>query len=529
MRTPRTPTLVATALALTGAALLTDRDGAAQQRAAAQPAATPSAATSPAAPAATAAAPTAGVYRCPIPLPPEPPARPAPPVTPSSAPVQAPNLAVERYTLPNGLEVILHEDHRTPTVAVNLWYHVGGKDEPAGRNGFAHLFEHLMFQGSRHVEEDTFFLHLERAGASGINGTTSDDRTNYFETVPAGRLNLALWLESDRMAFLLDHVDQATFESQRNVVLNERRQNYENAPYGNVMRFIREAVYPPSHPYFRLPIGTPEDLEAASLEDVRQFFRTWYVPNNATLVIAGDFEPAAARQLVEQYFGPITRGADVPRRPPPLPVQLPREIRLDVEAGVQLPRVYVNWSTPAFFAPGDAELDLVANALTSGESARLHRRMVRDLQIAQDVAAYQASSQLGSIFTIQATARPGHSAEELLRVIDEELARLREAPLDTAEVTRARTMTVTNIVFSTERVASRADRFNTYNHYVGNPDYLTLDMARYQTPGAAELQTAVRNHLPADRRVVVLVHPTPGAPISGRLRATGGASTGVRQ
>ncbi len=217
-------------------------------------------------------------------------------------------LKIEKATLDNGLEVIFHEDHRTPVVAVDVWYHVGSKDEPAGKNGFAHLFEHLMFQGSKNVPEDMFFKFLERAGASDTNGTTNQDRTNYFETVPANELGLALWLESDRMGTLLDHVDQKTFESQREVVKNELRQNYENAPYGMVRMFVAAAVYPKEHPYHLLTIGTPHDLDAATLDDVRAFFKTYYVPNNATLVIAGDFQPAATKELVAKYFGPIAKG-----------------------------------------------------------------------------------------------------------------------------------------------------------------------------------------------------------------------------
>jgi zinc protease len=227
----------------------------------------------------------------------------------SSATV-APALPFERFVLPNGLEVILHEDHRTPIVAVNVWYHVGSKDEPAGKNGFAHLFEHVMFQGSKHVAEDTFFKYLERAGASDRNGTTNTDRTNYFETVPSNELALALWLESDRMGWLLDHANQETFKSQRDVVKNERRQNYENAPYGLVIQFIREALYPKDHPYHLLTIGTPQDLDAATFEDVTAFFRTWYLPNNATLVVAGDIDPKAAKELITQYFGSVPRGRD---------------------------------------------------------------------------------------------------------------------------------------------------------------------------------------------------------------------------
>jgi predicted Zn-dependent peptidase len=375
-----------------------------------------------------------------------------------------------------------------------------------------------MFQGSRHVAEDTFFLNLERVGGTGINGTTGDDRTNYFETVPAGRLGLALWLESDRMAFLLDHVDQATFESQRSVVLNERRQSYENAPYGNVSRFLHEALYPAAHPYHRLAIGTPEDLHAASLEDVRNFFRTWYVPNNATLVLAGDFQPAHARELVEQYFGPIPRGADVPRQPAPAAVQLAGQTTLHVDAGVQLPRVYIAWPTPAFYAAGDGELDLVANVLSTGRSSRLYRRMVYDQQIAQDVNAGQASSQLGSMFMVTATARPGHTPEELLGVIDEELTRLRGAAPDAGELLRARTDIETSMVFDIERVAERADRFNRYNQLAGDPDYFARDLARYQRATAESVQAAARAYLPAERRVVIMVHPAANAPVSGQLR-----------
>src|SRR3984957_18679684 len=234
------------------------------------------------------------------------------------------SLPFEKYALDNGLEVILHQDHHTPIVAVNIWYHVGSKDEPAGKNGFAHLFEHVMFQGSRNVGEDQFFKYLERAGASDRNGSTNGDRTNYFETVPTGGLALALWLESDRMGFLLDHVNQETFASQREVVKNERRQNYENAPYGLVWQFIRAALFPAPHPYHLLTIGTPEDLDAASLEDVRAFFKTFYVPHHATLVVAGDIDPAATKALVAKCFATIPRGAggDPPVKTTLIPVTL---------------------------------------------------------------------------------------------------------------------------------------------------------------------------------------------------------------
>ncbi len=425
-------------------------------------------------------------------------------------------LPVRETVLPNGLRVVLHEDHSTPIVAVDLWYHVGSKDEAPGRQGFAHLFEHVMFQGSKHVPEDTYFRDLERAGASNINGSTTADRTNYFETVPSNRLELALWLESDRMGFLLEHADAQTFAGQREVVKNERRQNYENAPYGLVPQFIAEALYPPSHPYHHLTIGSPADLDAASLEDVRQFFRTWYVPNDATLVLAGDIDPDAALKLVTQYFGPIPRRV-LPERPPPPRVELTAESRLAVEAGVELGRVVVVWPTPAFFAPGDSDLDLVARTLSSGGTSRLYKRLVYDAQIAQGVSARQVSQQLGSRFEIAATAKPGHTPEELLAAIDDELAKLRDAGVTDVELSRARTGFLAPEAFDLEQVGRRADRINSYAHYTGQADYLPKDIARYEAATTSSLRDAARTWLPADRRLVVIVRPTKGAPLAGRI------------
>jgi predicted Zn-dependent peptidase len=437
----------------------------------------------------------------------------------AAPPARAQTLPVEKTKLANGLELILHEDHRTPIVTVNVWYHVGSKDEPGGKNGFAHLFEHVMFQGSKHVPEDAFFRFLERAGASDRNGTTNTDRTNYFETIPANRLELALWLESDRMGFLLDHVDQLTFSGQRDVVKNERRQNYENAPYGLVGEFIRAAVFPEGHPYHLLTIGTPKDLDAATLEDVKAFFRTYYVPNNATLVVAGDIDKKKTEELVEKYFGPIPAAPS----PPQLrvePFSLRGEARLEVAAGVELPRVYVSWPTPAFFAPGDAELDLLARVLSSGKSSRLYKRLVYDMQIAQDVSAAQASMQFGSIFEITATARAGHTPDELLHVIDEELAKLRpggtSGPTD-AELARAKTITTSQTVFELERDASRANLINLFNHYTGDPGFLPKELARYETATGAGVREVADKWLPVGKRVVTLVNPDKSAPMAGRL------------
>jgi predicted Zn-dependent peptidase len=434
-------------------------------------------------------------------------------------------IPVEKYTLENGLEVVLHEDHRTPVVAVNVWYHVGSKDEPRGKNGFAHLFEHVMFQGSKHVGEDMFFKYLERAGASERNGTTNSDRTNYFETVPANELALVLWLESDRMGWLLDHANDATFTSQRNVVKNERRQNYENAPYGLVPQFLRAALFPESHPYHLLTIGTPEDLDAAQMDDVKAFFRTFYVPNNATLVVAGDIERDKAKELIQKYFGPIAKGAPPPVATKPDPGDLATEKRLDIEADVELPRVTISWVTPPSFAPGDAELDLVANVLASGKTSRLYKKLVYDLQIAQDVFAFQQSSQLASTFQITATLKKGKSPEQALKLIDAELERLRKAPPTQDEHDRAQAKVLSELVFSMEQVTARANAINNYNQLTGDPGYFPRDVARYEKATAADLQKATADLLPQGRRVIALVTPKPGAPKAGRLVKQSGAAT----
>ncbi len=436
----------------------------------------------------------------------------------------APGLTAEKYKLDNGLEVVLHEDRRTPTVTVNVWYHVGSKDEPAGKNGFAHLFEHVMFQGSRHVPEDTFFKFLEQAGGTGINGTTNTDRTNYFETVPSNRLELPLWLESDRMAFLLDHADLATFQSQRDVVKNERRQNYENAPYGLVLDFVRRELFPAGHPYHLLTIGTPEDLDRADIEDVRAFFRTYYVPNNATLVVAGDFDKDKAKALIAKYFAPITPGK-APPRAAAAPVVRTSEAVLDVAADVELGRVSASWVTPPFFQPGDAELDVLARVLAHGKTSRLYKRLVYDAQIAQSVSAGQDSMQLASVFQITATAKPGKGPDELLAAIDEEVKRLIDKGVEPAELARAKAQIRAESVFELERASSRANQLNMYNHYTGNPGYWAEDVARIERVTAEGVVAAAKRYLAREARVVSRTTPHKGAPVAGKLVKTsrGGA------
>lgn len=429
------------------------------------------------------------------------------------------NFVTEKYTLPNGLEVILHEAHHTPVVAVNLWYHVGSRDEAPGKSGFAHLFEHMMFQGSRNVAPGLFLQYLDSVGATDRNATTNTDRTSYFETVPRGRLDLALWLESDRMAFLLDRVDQKVFDNEREVVKNERRERYENAPYGLVPQFIRAAVFPQGHPYRNLSIGSTADLNAATLDDVRSFFKTYYVPNNATLVIAGDFEPAWAKELVERYFGPIPRGAALSRVVHQRPVQLEREVRLEVEANVELPRLYLSWPSPALFAKDDAELSALSRVLAHGKSSRLYERLVHDTGLAQQVGVRQASAELGGIFEIVVSLKPGGSPDKVLRVIDEELARLRSEEPSNDELVRAKARLVTSTVFANERVSHRANSFNAYNQLAGDPAYVSRDLARYQAISGASIRAAVQAHLGAGR-VITVVTPSGSAPSAGALRTS---------
>jgi zinc protease len=423
---------------------------------------------------------------------------------------QAPSLSVPhtQFQLPNGLNVILHRDTSVPVVAVNLWYHVGSGHERPGRTGFAHLFEHVMFEGSTHVPEGAFDEWLEAAGANN-NGSTNVDRTNYYIDLPSNALDLALFLESDRMGYLLDDKAPGKIEGQRDVVKNEKRSSYDNQPYGQAFLELPTLLYPPGHPYSWSTIGSMEDLTAASFEDVARFFRTYYVPNNASLVIAGDIDIEATRKLVEKWFADVPRGKPVPALSPPVAV-LDGVKRKTITDRVQLPRLYLGWLTPALFKPGDATLDIVANLLSGGKNSRLYRRLVYDLQIAQDVSAFQQSSALSSSFLIIATARPGQTLDKLQAVIDEELDKLRAAAPEGREMTRALNQIEANFFRSMERVGGfggKADQLNSYYKATGTPDYFAKDLERYRAVTAADVKAAVAQYLPKDRRIELSVVP----------------------
>ncbi len=383
-----------------------------------------------------------------------------------------------KRTLANGLDVLVHEDRRVPIVAVNLWYHVGSKNERSGRTGFAHLFEHLMFEGSQHYDGG-YFAPLQQAGAL-LNGSTNTDRTNYWEVVPTSALELALWMESDRMGFLLPALTRERFETQRGVVLNERRQTYENRPYGMALMALTAALFPPEHPYHWLTIGAAEDLHAMEFEDVRAFFRTYYHPANASLALAGDIDTERAFALAEEYFGDIPAGD------------------------------YIAWHSPAMFADGDAEADLLADLLANGKTSRLYRTLVYDKRIALDVSAYQHSREISSFFLLASTAAPGQSLSEITAIIDQRIQTLAEEGPTDAEMERGLAQAEAHFMYRLQTVGGfggKSDQLNAYNVFRGNPDFFAGDLERYRRATPLTVRNAARKYLAFDRRVLLSIVP----------------------
>jgi len=427
----------------------------------------------------------------------------------ASAADELPRLEFEKYTLPNGLDVILHEDHTIPMVAVNVWYHVGSKNEKPGRTGFAHLFEHMMFQGSANHDTD-YFLPLQKVGGQ-VNGSTNKDRTNYWENVPADQVELALWLEADRMGGLVAAMTQEKLDNQRDVVKNEKRQG-ENQPYAKADELMLPLLYPAGHPYAHTVIGSMDDLSAASVEDVSEFFNLYYAPNNASLCVAGDFDPAAVKAMIEKYFATIAPGRPVDRIERWLPV-LDGERRAVAEDAVELPRLTMAWHSPAWYQPGDAELDLLGDILASGKTSRLYKALVYDRQIAQDVRASQESREMGGTFTIEVTAAPGHDLPEVEAAVDAELARLLDKGVEIGEVDLAKTRYEASFVRGLQRVGGfggKADRLNRYNVFTGDPGYLERDLERYRKATPREISAYARRFLDPGRRAVLHIVPQGG-------------------
>ena len=420
-------------------------------------------------------------------------------------PAEIPHVKV---TLDNGLDVIVHEDHHCPIVAVNVWYHVGSKNERPGRTGFAHLFEHLMFEGSAH-HDSGYFRPLQAAGGA-LNGSTSADRTNYWEVVPRGALERALWMESDRMGYLLPALTREKLDTQRDVVLNERRQSYENRPYGRASMALMAARHPPEHPYHWPVIGWPEDVRAATLDDVREFFAAYYHPANASLAIAGDVDADHAIRAARAHF------EEIPAGPSPRTVTAPsaasgeRPSAVLLEDRVELPRLYLGWLTPRLFGPRDAELDLAATVLAGGKSSRLYGALLHDRRLATDVTAHQYSAELCGHFSVVATAAPGRRLAEVEDVVSAEIARLASAGPTAAELDRARSLLEADAARQRQSVGGfggRSDQLNLYNVYVGTPAYAAADFDRYRQATTAGVAAAVRAELGTGSRLALSVVP----------------------
>ena len=422
---------------------------------------------------------------------------------------QVPDLKVETYSLANGLKVILHEDHTTPSVGVNLWYHVGSKNEKAGRTGFAHLFEHLMFQGTQHHDSE-YFGPIEKVGAI-INGSTNTDRTNYFETLPSNALERALWLESDRMGFLLPALTQAKLDNQRDVVKNERRQSYDNRPYGQAPEKLDAAFYPPEHPYHHSVIGSMADLSAASLNDVSAFFRTYYAPNNASLVVAGDIDVAKTKALIEKYFGPIPRGPEVAKLKPWEPTLAKPPQHLTMTDRVTLPRATLAWPTVPRGNKDEPAIDVLA-AILGGltKDNRLYKALMYNRQLAANVEAQHPTAELSGRFEVEIHARPGKALDELVAIADEEIARLKnEGPTD-EEVLKAQNSRESTLVLSLESLQHRADFLNDYETTFGDPLAYKAEMKALFAVTAADVKR-VANQLLTANRIRLDVNPGPAA------------------
>jgi zinc protease len=424
----------------------------------------------------------------------------------SSAWADEPKITYQKFDLSNGMRVYVVEDHKAPTVYGVTWFRVGSKDEVKKRTGFAHLFEHLMFKGSAHLPDGLMDKLLEAAGGWS-NAFTSSDMTVYQNVAAANFLEQMLWIDADRLAGLLDTFDKPKLDNQRDVVLNERRQSYENQPYGMAEIIIQENLWPQEHGYHWSTIGYPADLEAASVSDVADFFKKYYVPNNATMVIAGDVKFDTVKKLVEKYFAWIPRGED-PKRPQyKTPAPITKEIVIDSTDDVQVPRVYLSWRGPAHFTAEQPALDMTAAILADGKSSRLYKRLVYDEKIAQDVAAYFNAETLGGELRIVATAKPGVDPKRLVKEISEEVARISATPPEPKELERAQNSHEASFLNGLEPTLRRAIQLAEYDVFAADPDYFAKDLARYRAVTGAQVKDAAAKYLKPNARVVLTIRP----------------------
>ncbi len=417
----------------------------------------------------------------------------------------AQDVKVEKYQLPNGMTVILHEDHSLPMVAINTWYYVGSKDEPAGRSGFAHLFEHLMFMGTRRVPGGDFDTIMESGGGAN-NASTSEDRTNYFSFGPSSLLPTLLWLDADRLEDLGKEMTQEKLDKQREVVRNERRQTSEMLPYGRAELKVSELMYPPGHPYHNTVIGSHEEIQAATVQDVKDFFTRYYVPNNASLVVAGDFDPKTIKPLIAKLFGTLPRGAD-PGHATAEPLRLGEVRRVTYYDQVQFAKVFFIYHSPALFKPGDAEMDLVAEILAGGKSSRLYKRLVYEDKLATDVSAVQQSQLLGSLFRIEVTARQGVSLDKIESVVDEVLAEFLKNGPTTAELERDKAKFEYSNMTQLQSLLAKADKLNSYEAGYGEPNSFKRDLDRYRNATVASVRDVARRVLTPNARLMMRVLP----------------------
>ncbi|HEX6746427.1 MAG TPA: pitrilysin family protein [Longimicrobium sp.] len=415
------------------------------------------------------------------------------------------NIPHSTFTLPNGLKVIVAEDHSTPVAAVNIWYKVGSGYERPGRTGFAHLFEHVMFMGSRDVPQGQFDVWLENAGGSN-NGSTTTDRTNYYEIMPSNAVPLALWLEADRMGTLLDSLTQSKLDTQRDVVKNERRQRYENQPYGLMWETAYDALYPAGHPYHWTTIGSMADLSAASLDDVKGFFRNYYTPNNAVLTVAGDVNTAEVRRWVEQYFSWIRPGPAVTKPSVPIPA-IAATRYITKEDRVTLPQISMIWRTTPRFSRDEAALTALASILTDGKSSRLYKRLVYDAQTAQSTSAFNDGNLLSGDFWVVIRGKPGTHLDSMEVAVTEEIAKLAATPPTAEELQRVVNQIETGFVAGLETVEAKADRLNDYEYFAGDPGFAARDLARYRALTPADIQRVAREYLQGKNRIVMSFVP----------------------
>ena len=424
-----------------------------------------------------------------------------------------PKLEFEKYKLPNGLEVILSRDNTVPLVAVNVWYHVGSGDEVVGRSGFAHLFEHMMFQGCQNVGSDKHFEILRQIGASEVNGTTNPDRTNYYEVVPSNYLETALWLESDRMGHMLGLLDRKALDNQIDVVRNERRQNYDNRPYRKALFAIYAALYPEGHPYRYLTIGKHEDLTAASVDDVKNFFKTWYVPSNATVAIVGDIDIAATKKLVDKWFASFPSSTRPTEKKVPAPAAKPTTVAVEDSFAKQRQATFV-WHSPANFADGDAELSIAADALAGEGYGRLYKQLVLGKQLATSVSASQDGSTFSGTFDITVTLRSEASMDDVKKIVMAEVAKLAAENLTDREIKRVVADAEASSIYRLQNLNARANALQGYNHYLGDPGKLTWDLDRYRNAKADKIRTTFAKYVVPGNVVTVITNPA-SAPAGG--------------